>query len=260
MSKDEELRFDGMWTTIAEIDAAIEKFPNNFPVGERSRFLLFSRYCYGRYCCPRDVLWMLHLSQIEPNGYKQSAGATGIIHDCERMFPQLAHLEVRRAIWCFITGRHQCEAVFVTYMNFRVAVLKNLLTNPPTSTKSLTDCIGDALWHATCHITGPLTPPAPAPPYTLYAFNIELPEIEGPEEQAEEVRLWSTRSDVSHGRRRRPDAARHAIVQNLLRLAAKSEEVASMAEQPRISEILEGTEDEEGNDAEDGGARLHGFD
>ena len=101
------------------------------------------------------------------------------------------------------------------------------------------------------HSLMPPAPPPPPPPYTLHAFNIELTPIEWPQAQAKEVRLWSTKSDVIC-RRTPPKDTQQNILKNFLRLAAQSEDVPRDVQEPRISEILEDSREEDDNEEGEG--------
>lgn len=54
MFDDEELRHSTVWNTIDEIDTAIEKYAEDFPVKSQSRFWWFTSNGYCQY-----TLWML---------------------------------------------------------------------------------------------------------------------------------------------------------------------------------------------------------
>jgi hypothetical protein len=199
------------------------------------------------------VAWLMDYPFTEVVEGNENLGtrASWMRYDCERVFADLAHLDVRRATWCYLTRRHQCEEIFVRFVDFMTTACKGLLTSVNShgnlhSIGAIQDLgiIIDALWQVTCHIPHPLAPSAPPPPYTLHAFNIELPAMEWPQAQAEDVRLWSTKSDVTC-RRTPPKETQHAIVRNLLRLAAEPTVVARDVPKPRIFEIVEDSEDGE---------------
>lgn len=111
--------------------------------------------------------------------------AAGLRYDCDRVFTELAHLDARRAAWCYFPRRHQCEEVFARFANVmstaktgfsgRLTDFRKLQSNPDSYSL---DIIGDALWQVTCQVPRSLAPSAPPPPYTLHAFNIELPAVE----------------------------------------------------------------------------------
>ena len=116
-----------------------------------------------------------------------------LFHDVMRLLSGLEHMDFERAIWKFITSPQTCDRTFKRFVEF-----SSLLSS--FHRESLNWCDGDccwlnqnykirgctiegvgsALWQVSCHIPRDLSPSPPPPPYTLYAFNIELPPIRYP--------------------------------------------------------------------------------
>jgi hypothetical protein len=101
-----------------------------------------------------------------------------IVDDFIRLFAEVRGLDIRRAVWCFALQPNDCEPVVRRFMEARKRYMDRWLnfSYDPDDEEKLA-ILGQTFWHVSCHVPRSLLPEPPPPPYTLYAFNIELPEI-----------------------------------------------------------------------------------
>lgn len=152
--------------------------------------------------------------------------------DLVRMFAGLQDMDGKRALWSLKTSPDACDPVFKRFMDVSI-LMGNVVYELPECHECRAeprfcykpDClaklIGNALWQVSCHVPRSLSPSPPPPPYTLHAFNIELPPIDF---QTAKTRGYTVGRTVRVEKRKRsdPEDVGHIRTQRLLRSENKS--------------------------------------
>jgi hypothetical protein len=99
-----------------------------------------------------------------------------VTDDCIRLLSELQHLDARRAVWCLTMRPDECDPSLKRFATTR-KLLGNAFYVWDESWEGCLNILGHVFWQVSVHIPRSLSPEPPPPPYTLFAFNIELPEI-----------------------------------------------------------------------------------
>ena len=167
-------------------------------------------------------------------------------------------MDFERAVWRFMNSRQTYDRTFKSLVEF-----SKLLSSFHKELESIGGCecfscsIGqtlflrscyhieatkNALWQVSCHIPRELSPSPPPPPYTLYAFNIELPPIRYP---AVTARHSSVEKPSRLGKRKRCDSEDVDALRPSMRRICDVEDVEETHPDRRAVSEREDTEDED---------------
>ena len=177
------------------------------------------------------------------------------LYDCMRLFAGLEHMDFERAVWNFVTSPQNCDRDFLRLVEF-----SSLLSSFDGGSKKWCECyfcsdktlpgrgclqieaLGSALWQVSCHIPRSLSPSPPPPPYTLYAFNIELPPIRYP---AVTTPRSSEGQTLGLGKRRRSNFEDVETLRPSMRRICDAEEVEEIRPERHTGLVWEDIEDED---------------
>ena len=176
-----------------------------------------------------------------------------LLENYKRIFAGLEYMDFERAVWSFMTSRQTCDHTFKRLVEFSRLLcsskccecwLCSLCDNslPAGCSSWCIETIPNALWQVSCHIPRELSPSLPPPPYTLYAFNIELPPIRYP---AVTARHSSVEKPSRLGKRKRCDSEDVDALRPSMRRICDVEDVEETHPDRRAVSEREDTEDED---------------
>lgn len=144
------------------------------------------------------------------------------------MFAELEHIDAHRAVWSLFKGSDEVEPSLKRLLSatkLYIDMYYERSIRDPTIFEGL-EVFGCALWQVSCHISRDLSPSPPPPPYTLFAFNIELPEIVLRRPTARRSIMEPTKQSTKR-KRTYVDDVEHVRKQRLVRFEINGRKAAS---------------------------------